>query len=438
LLIVTLSEQFVIEGGHPLQGEIKASGNKNAALPLLPACLLTDQPVTLKNVPNIGDVRVTCDILQHLGAEVEWLNDETVRIHAKNIRTHCAPKELSEKIRSSIVFAGPMLGRLGQLEIAPPGGDIIGRRRLDSHIIALRHLGANIEFDQVFKMQADGLLGGKILLDEPSVTATENAIMAAVLAKGTTIIRNAASEPHVQQVCHFLNQLGAQIEGIGTNTLTVQGVDRLDGGEFRIAADYLEVGSFIGAAVVTGGEVLIREADPEYLEMIALVFKRLGVVWETHGNDIFVPREQSLTIETDFGGNIPEIKPQIWPGFPSDMMSIALLIGTQAAGAVLFHEWMFEGRLFFTDRLINMGGRITLCDPHRALVQGPTALRGDLTISSPDIRAGMALILAALAARGKTRIQNIRQIDRGYMDVEHKLRALGAAIERVPVNYQTR
>ncbi|MCI0714036.1 MAG: UDP-N-acetylglucosamine 1-carboxyvinyltransferase [Chloroflexi bacterium] len=428
-----MSEQFIIEGGVPLSGEIKASGNKNAALPLLPACLLTDQPITLYNVPNIGDVRVTCEILLHLGVEVTWLDDETLHIHAKNVKTHRIPRELATQIRSSIMFAGPMLGRQGQLDIAPPGGDIIGRRRLDTHILALQQLGAHIEFDRTFQMQADGLKGTSFLLDEASVTATENAIMAATLAKGTSVIRNAASEPHVQQVCNFLNSIGAQIDGVGTNTLTIQGVDSLGGGEFRIGADYLEVGSFIGAAAVTGGELLIKEADPEHLDMIALVFNRLGVRWEVRGNDVFVPRDQALTIQTDLGGNIPEIKPHIWPGFPTDMMSIAILIATQAAGAVLFHEWMFEGRLFFTDRLASMGARVTLCDPHRVLVQGPAALRGGVTISSPDIRAGMAMMLAALAARGTTIIRNIQQIDRGYDDVENKLRSLGAKIERVPV-----
>lgn len=430
---MTHSEEFVIEGGHSLHGEIKASGSKNAALPLLPACLLTDQPVTFTNVPNIGDVRITCEILEHLGASVTWQDQETVTIHAQNIRTHVTPREKAIKIRSSFLFAGPLLARVGQIKIPPPGGDVIGRRRLDTHLIALNKLGANVDFEGDFDIQADGLQGGTILLDEPSVTASENAIMAAVLAKGTTVIRNTASEPHVQQLCNFLNQLGAQIEGVGSNTLTIQGVDKLGGGEFRIGADYLEVGSLISAAVVTGGELLIKQADPQYLDMITLVFGRLGVEWEVRGDDIFVPRDQRLSVDADFGGSIPEIKPQVWPGFPTDMMSVAILMATQAAGAVLFHEWMFEGRLFFTDRLIDMGARITLCDPHRVLVQGPARLKGDLTITSPDIRAGMAMLLAAMAARGTTRIRNIRQIDRGYMNIDQRLNAIGAHIERVAV-----
>lgn len=426
-------EQFVVEGGHPLRGEIKIAGNKNAALALLPACLLTDQPVVLNNMPDIGDVHIMGDLIRQLGAEVEWLESDKVRVHAKKIKTHRADPKMAQRIRPSTLLAGAMLSRVGQLEIAPPGGDVIGKRRLDTHLIALEKLGAKIEFDGVFKMNADGLRGGTILLDEASVTATENAILAATMAKGTSVIRNAASEPHVQQLCHFLNQLGAQIEGVGTNQVTIHGVEKLGGGEFRVGADYLEVGSYIGAAVVTGGELLIQQADPQYLDMMELVFRKLGVEWEVRGNDIFVPSGQSLTIQQDFGGNIPEIKPQIWPGFPTDMMSIAILVATQCSGSVLFHEWMFDGRLFFTDRLSGMGAKIVLCDPHRVLVQGPGPLRGDQVISSPDIRAGMAMVLAALCAKGTTYIRNIRQIDRGYTRLEERLRSLGAKIERTPV-----
>ncbi len=427
------AEEFIIEGGHPLSGEVQVSGNKNAALALAPACLLTDQPVILHNMPAIKDVHIMCELIGAMGASVEWLDDTTVKIHAKEIETHCADPTLAARIRPSTLLAGAMLGRVGQLEIPPPGGDVIGRRRLDTHIMALEALGATIEFDGVFKMQADGLQGADFLLDEASVTATENAILAATLARGTTIIRNAAAEPHVQQLCKFINQLGGQIEGIGSNRLTITGVDKLQGGEFRVGADYLEVGSYIGAAAVTGGDLLIKQADPEYLDMIALVFKRIGVEWEVRDNDIYVPREQSLTIQSDFGGNIPEIKPMIWPGFPTDLMSIAIVVATQSSGAILFHEWMFEGRLFFTDRLVSMGAQIVLCDPHRVLVQGPSTLGGDQVISSPDIRAGMSMVLAALCARGTTTIRNIQQIDRGYAQLEAKLRAVGAVIERRPV-----
>jgi UDP-N-acetylglucosamine 1-carboxyvinyltransferase len=428
-----MDEQFVIEGNHRLQGEVTVSGNKNAATKMLPACLLTDEPVILHNMPDIADVRVTFELLRKLGVEVEALDNHRVRVHAQNITSTVLDRDLCQLTRASIVFAGPMLGRAGQLELPPPGGDVIGRRRVDTHVLALQKLGANIQFDRAFKIQADGLHGADILLDEASVTATENAVMAAVLAKGTTTIRNAASEPHVQNLCHMLNSMGAQIGGTGTNCLTVQGVARLHGGEFRVEADYMEVISFVGAAVVTGSEIRIRQADPQYLDMAALVFRKLGVTWEVDGDDIFVPRGQPLVIERDLGNRIPEIKAQPWPAFPSDLMSIALTVATQSAGTVLFHEWMYDSRFFFTDKLSSMGARIFLCDPHRAVVHGPTVLRAVPTISSPDIRAGMALLLAALAARGTTTIRNIGQIDRGYERVEEKLRGLGAHIQREPV-----
>ncbi len=428
-----MQEQFVIEGNHPLTGEVTVSGNKNAALKMLPACLLTDEPVVLNNVPDIADVRVTFNLLRSVGVEVEPQGDHRVRVHAQTLSSHALDRELCQRTRASIVFAGPMLARAGRLELPPPGGDVIGRRRLDTHLLALQSLGAQIDFDGSFHMRADGLHGADILLDEASVTATENTIMAAVLAKGTTIIRNAASEPHVQNLCHMLNGMGAQISGIGTNCLTIQGVERLSGGEFRVEADYLEVVSYIGAAVVTGGEIRIRQADPHYLPMVALVFRKLGVTWQVEGNDIIVPRGQPLVIQRDLGNQIPEIKAQPWPAFPSDLMSIALTVATQSAGTVLFHEWMYNSRFFFTDKLVSMGARIFLCDPHRAVVHGPTVLRAVPNISSPDIRAGMALLLAALCARGTTTIRNIGQIDRGYERVEEKLRNLGAVIRREPV-----
>ncbi len=427
-------EQLVIEGGHRLSGVIRANGNKNSALKLLPACLLTDEPVTLHNVPDITDVRVMCDILRGLGVSVEDQGNHTLRVHAKQIRTHKVNPELAKAVRASIVLAGPMLARQGQLELPAPGGDVIGRRRLDTHMLALTELGARIDFDGVFKMQADGLKGATILLDEASVTATENAVMAASLATGTSILRNAASEPHVQELCRFLNGLGAQIDGIGSNEITIQGVTRLHGGEFRVGADYLEVVSFIGAAVMTGSEIRIQDAAPSVLNTIAPVFKRLGVSWQVEGEDVLVPRSQSMTIVQDLGKRIPQIKAQPWPGFPSDLLSIALVIATQSAGAVLFHEWMYENRLFFTDKLVSMGARIVLCDPHRALIQGPTALRGNIALTSPDIRAGMTLLLAALSARGSTTIRNVRQIDRGYERVDERLRALGAHISREPAD----
>jgi UDP-N-acetylglucosamine 1-carboxyvinyltransferase len=325
-----------------------------------------------------------------------------------------------------------MLARCGEIELPPPGGDIIGRRRVDTHMLALKALGAEITYGERFRMTATELRGVDILLDEASVTATENTLMAAALAKGTTIIRNAACEPHVQDLCHFLNILGAQVSGIGSNVLTIEGVDRMHGGEFRIGADIIEVGSLIGAAAITHGRLRIKDASPSHLRMIGLVFNRLGVHWEVEGEDLIVPEYQPLKVVSDLGGIIPEIKAQPWPAFPSDLLSIALVIATQADGTVLFHEWMYENRFFFVDKLIYMGARVVLCDPHRCLIQGPSQLRGEQErISSPDIRAGMALLLAALCAEGTTIIRNVAQIDRGYQNVDGKLRALGARIERV-------
>lgn len=425
-------QQFVIEGGHPLSGEVTVSGNKNAALKMLPACLLTDQPVILHNMPNIGDVRTLIDIMRHLGVEIEWISTSDLRVHAREVTSTSVDPTLAGRLRASIVLAAPMLARCGRVHLPLPGGDAIGERRLDMHVLALRKLGAQVDYDgHAFDMRADSLIGADILLNEASVTATENSLMAAVLAKGTTIIRNAASEPHVQDLCNMLVTLGAQIDGIGSNRLTIQGVDKLNGGEARIGADYMEVGSFIGAAAVTGGEITIKQADPQYLDMIALVFERFGVTWETQGEDVFVPSSQSLTVVPDLGNRIPIVKAQPWPAFPPDLMSIALVVATQSAGTVLFHDWMYESRFFFTDKLMRMGARITLCDPHRVLVQGPTALNGVPYISSPDIRAGMAMLLAALSAKGETRIANIQQIDKGYERIEEKLTALGAQIVRI-------
>lgn len=427
-------QQFVIEGGHKLSGEVKPGGNKNAALKMLSACLLTDEPVILNNMPDIGDVRTLIKIMQELGVEIEWLSASVLRVNAFEVKSTKVDAALAGKLRSSIVLAGPMLGRCGRVYLPVPGGDAIGERRLDMHVIALRKLGAEITYDgAAFDMQAAQLTGADILFAEASVTATENAIMAAVLAKGTTIIRNAASEPHVQDLCRMLNTLGAQIEGSGSNRLIITGVERLHGGEVRVGSDFMEVGSYIGAAAMTGGDVLIKDADPEYLDMIALVYARLGVTWETRGQDIFISSHQSLMVVPDLGNRMPIIKAQPWPAFPSDLMSIALVVATQSAGSILFHDWMYESRFFFADKLVRMGARITLVDPHRVLVQGPTRLQGLPNITSPDIRAGMSLLLAALGAKGETRISNIHQIDKGYERVEEKLTALGANIVRVNV-----
>jgi UDP-N-acetylglucosamine 1-carboxyvinyltransferase len=423
-------EKFVIEGGVPLNGEVTPSGNKNAALPLLAACLLTGDEVVMHNVPSIRDVHYMRHLIESLGVEVTDLGAGSWRIAAREICPADLDPEICKKIRASILLAGPMVARVGELRLPPPGGDIIGRRRLDTHILALQALGANIQYDRAFVFSAQGLKGADILLDEASVTGTENAIMAAVLAKGTTILRNAASEPHVQELCLFLNKLGAEIENIGSNTLLIDGVEGLHGGEFSIGPDYLEVVSFIGAAVVTGGAIRILNAGPEYLNMVRIVFNRIGVDWGVEGNDILVPAGQVLKIQPDLGNAIPEIKTNVWPAFPTDLMSIAIVVASQAQGSILFHDWMYPSRMYFTDKLGGMGAQIVLCDPHRCIVQGPTRLSGE-NLESPDIRAGMALMIASLAAQGQSTIRNIAQIERGYENVDGKLRKLGAKIDRV-------
>jgi UDP-N-acetylglucosamine 1-carboxyvinyltransferase len=424
-------EKFIIEGGIPLKGEITPSGNKNAALPILAATLLTNEPVILHNVPSIRDVVAMRKLVASLGVKVDDLGGDSWRITAKSVRPADLDPELCRRIRASILLAGPMLARTGELRLPPPGGDVIGRRRLDTHNLALKALGADVKYGRTaFEFQAKRLKGTNILLDEASVTGTENVVMAAVTAKGTTILRNTASEPHVQELCMLLNALGANIRGIGSNTLQIEGVEALHGGEFTIGPDYLEVVSFIGAAVVTRGELRIRNAGNQYLDMIRFVFHRLGVHWEVEGEDILVAAKQRLRIEPDLGNAIPEIKSNIWPAFPTDLISIAITVATQARGSVLFHDWMYPGRMYFTDKLVAMGAQIVLCDPHRVIVTGPTKLFGE-SVESPDIRAGMALLLAALAVPGKSTIRNVGQIDRGYERVDEKLRSLGAKIERL-------
>jgi UDP-N-acetylglucosamine 1-carboxyvinyltransferase len=422
-------DTFIIEGGHPVSGTIVPGGNKNAALPMLAACLLTDEPVILRSLPDIGDVATMGELLVDVGVSVEKLDAHTWRLHARDVRTSELSPELFGRIRGSITLAGPMLARMGSVHLPRPGGDVIGRRRVDTHFLALNALGAVLDIDRTYHLHTAGLRGADVLLDEASVTATESAVMAAVLARGTTIIRNAASEPHVQDLCHLLCQLGARIDGIGSNTLTVDGVERLRGGEYTIGPDYMEVGSYIALAAVTGGELLIKNAAPEHLRMVGLMFERLGVRFEARGRDVFVPADQSLEIVSDVGGAIPSIADAPWPGFPTDLMSIAIVIASQAKGTILIHEKMFEGRLYFVDKLIWMGARIILCDPHRCVVQGPSPLHGDEVVS-PDIRAGIALLIAALCADGQSLIRNIGQIDRGYERIDEKLRSLGARIER--------
>jgi UDP-N-acetylglucosamine 1-carboxyvinyltransferase len=420
---------FAVEGGHPISGTVQPAGNKNAALPALAATLLTEEVVTLDNVPEIGDVRTMVELLAHLGAAAEWTGPNRVRVQAASLSATTLDSNLAARIRASILLAGPLLTRTGRLELPPPGGDVIGRRRLDTHLLALTRLGAAVESGPPFRMSAERLTGADIFLDEPSVTATENAIMAAVLARGTTRLRNAAAEPHVQDLCHLLVRMGARIDGIGTHIVTIEGVDRLSGAQYRLGSDHIEVGSFIALAAVTGGALTIADAAVQHLDSTLLGFDRLGITCEIRGKDLFVPAGQKLEIRTDTGGHIPKIDDGPWPAFPADLTSIALVVATQCQGTVLIFEKMFESRMFFADKVISMGARIVLCDPHRAVVVGPSRLHGGV-VESPDIRAGMALLIAALCARGRSRIHNIGQIERGYERIDHRLRQLGARIER--------
>ncbi len=425
-----LAETFVIEGGQPLGGRVRAAGNKNGALPVLAACLLTSEPVVLSNVPRIRDVETMIALISALGADVEWIGQNEVRVHAADVSSHELDPELARQIRASFLLAGPLLARLGRASVPPPGGDVIGRRRLDPHIHALAELGAEIDIGDRFELRTAGLRGKHIFLDEASVMATENTVMAAVLTPGETVIGNAACEPHIQDLCRFLGTLGAQIEGIESNVLRIQGVDTLSGGEWRICPEHIEVGSFVGLAAVTGGDVTIDGVEPKDLAAILPIFERLGVHVEVEGASLRVPPEQELVIRDDLGGQIPKIEDGPWPAFPADLTSIAVTVATQARGTVLIFEKMFESRLFFVDKLVSMGARIILCDPHRAVVTGPTKLYGQ-QMSSPDIRAGMAMLLAALCAEGTSTIGNIGEIDRGYERIDERLRMLGARIERI-------
>lgn len=430
-------EKFVIEGGHPVEGRVRPNGNKNEALPCLAATLLTDEPVTLNNVPRIADVDVMLRIIEELGGQFEWLDDHKLKVQTAEVETEQLNTELCKKIRSSILFAGAMLGREGGCQLPPPGGDVIGRRRVDTHFLALRKLGADIDVHQDgYKFEARRLRGTDVFMDEASVTATENAVMAASAAKGTTRLQNAACEPHVQGLCRMLQKMGARVDGIGTNILEIEGSKDLWGCEHTIGPDYLEIGSLAGLSALTPGDLTIEGVVPEDLRMIRLVFEKIGVETELGEDTLFIPGNQDMEIQDDLHGNIPTVDDAPWPAFPTDMMSIAITVATQSDGTVLFFEKMFEGRMFFVDSLISMGARIVFCDPHRVVVVGPSQLYGS-TLESPDIRAGMALLIAAMAAEGESTIYNIRQIDRGYERIDEKLRDLGASIERVPVNEET-
>ena len=425
----SLAESFVIEGAQPLSGRIAAAGNKNGALPILAACLLTAEPVTLTNVPRIRDVETMLELLADIGADVEWLGRNEVRVHAAEIRKVELDEDLCRRIRASILLAGPLLARHGRAVIPPPGGDVIGRRRVDVHIDALRGLGAEIEVERRYTMHTDGLVGAALFLDEASVTGTENTVMAAVLARGETVIGNAACEPHIQDLCRFLVGLGAHIQGIGSNVLRIEGAEQLSGGEFRIGPDHIDVASFIGLGAITPGEITIDDTRPEDLVAVGPMLDRLGIEIHIEGTSVRVPGAQELVVQDDLGGAIPKIDDGPWPQFPADLTSIAVTVATQARGTILVFEKMFESRLFFVDKLVGMGARIILCDPHRAVVTGPARLYGE-RMASPDIRAGMAMLIASLCAEGISTIGNIGEIDRGYERIDERLRSLGARIDR--------
>src|SRR3982075_968830 len=423
--------QYIVEGGHRLAGTIEPSGNKNAALPIIAAALLTEHPVTLKNVPRIRDTETLVELIRSVGASAEWRQRNTLDIHAKSIRAADLDPILCARIRASILLAGPLLARCGEVKLPPPGGDVIGRRRLDTHFLASEQLGATVVATDRLEFRCFRLKGADVFLDEPSVTATKNALMAAVAAHGTTHLRNVASVPHVQDLAHFLVALGARIEGIGTNTMVVHGPATLGPVSYSIGPDHIEVGSLIGLAAVTRSPLRIKRAGVDHLRSIRMGFERLGIVCEIDGEDIVVPSGQTLKIHDDFGGHVPKLEDQPWPAFPADLMSIAIVTATQCDGVILMFEKMFESRMFFVDKLISMGARIVLCDPHRAIVAGPSRLRG-APMTSPDIRAGMAMLLAAVAAEGTSTINNADQIERGYERIEERLNALGARITRVP------
>lgn len=422
--------QFIVEGGQRLSGTIRPAGNKNAALPIVAAALLTDQPVVLSNVPRIRDIETLVELIRTTGTECVWTGDNVLRIHARDVRASDLDPALCARIRASILLAAPLLARCGTVTLSPPGGDVIGRRRLDTHFHVLHALGAEYELGEKFTFRTKGLVGADVFLDEPSVTATENALVAAVAAQGTTILRNAASEPHVQDLANFLIAMGAHIEGIGSNVYTIHGGRPLHGAVHTIGPDHIEVGSFIGLAAVTRSTLRIADAGVRHLRSMLMGFERLGISCQIDGDDLIVPAEQSRTIQSDLGGHVPKLEDQPWPAFPADVMSIAIVTATQCDGMILMHEKMFESRLYFVDKLVAMGARIVLCDPHRAIVSGPTRLRGN-TVESPDIRAGMAMLLAALCADGVSTINNAGQIERGYEQIESRLGALGARIKRV-------
>ncbi len=422
--------RFLVRGGRPLRGTIHPAGNKNAALPILAASVLADGPLELENIPRIRDVETMLALLADLGAGVEWTGPNAVRIDARPVRPKPLDPALCSRIRASILLAGPLLARFGTVTLPPPGGDVIGRRRVDTHFLALEHLGASVTVGDRYELEGRNLIGADIFLDEPSVTGTENALMAAVAAKGRTVLRNAACEPHVQDLARALVAMGAHIDGIGSNVYTIEGGHPLGGAKYAIGPDHIEIGSFIGLAAVTNGEITIDPVRGEDLRSTLLGFERLGIRPVIEGQRLTVAADQERRIRPDLGGHVPKLEDGPWPAFPADVMSTTIVTATQCSGMILVFEKMFESRLFFVDKLIGMGARIVLCDPHRAVISGPATLKGG-TVESPDIRAGMAMLLAALGADGSSVIHNVGQIERGYERIDERLRALGAEIERV-------
>lgn len=422
--------KFVIEGGRPLNGEVTPSGNKNEALPALMACLLTEEPITLRRMPRIGDVLTVCEILQDLGVRVEWTGEDTLTLEAKEVKSHKPNGALCAKVRASIMLLGPMLARLGKVELTLPGGDVIGARRIDTHWEGIEALGARLQLEHGIYGDVARIKGSEIYMDEPSVTATENLVMMASLCEGRTVLHNAASEPHVAGLCRLLNAMGANITGIGSNRIDIQGVTKLGGADHMIGADFMEVGSFICLGAISKGKIKIKNANPEDLRFPLKVFSRLGIKPKISGNDITIDGTRPLNMSQDIGGRIATIASGPWPAFPTDLMSVTIVAATQAQGTIIFFEKMFEGRMFFTDKLMQMGANIVLCDPHRVVITGPAQLYGT-HMNSPDVRAGMALLMAATNALGKSEIDNIYQIERGYQNVDKKFEALGAAISRV-------
>ncbi len=422
--------RFIIEGGRPLNGTITPGGNKNEALPVLAASLLTTEPLILRRIPKIGDVLTICEILKKLGVRVEWDKNDTLLLDAKHAKSYDPPEDLCARVRASILLLAPLLSRFGKVKLPLPGGDVIGSRRIDTHWEGIQTLGGSLKFGKVIEGHIKKIVGADIFLDEPSVTATENLLLLAVLGEGKTVLHNAASEPHVTGLCRLLISMGAKIQGIGSNRLEIEGVTTLSGAEHTIGPDFMEVGSFLCLGAISGGQVTIQDSAPQDLRFVLKTLARLGIEPSVSKNSLMIDGTHQLAIKNDVGGRVGTIYSGPWPAYPTDLMSVAIVAATQVQGTMIFFEKMFEGRMLFTDNLTRMGANIVLCDPHRVVVTGPSSLYG-AELSSPDVRAGMALLMASLIAKGSSEIGNIYQIERGYEKIEQKLQSLGAAIKKV-------